>query len=227
MLDTLSRVPTPEGFELTLRLAGPVSRALAYAVDLAIRGALFVAAYVSLAFLGGGGTGLLLLFAFVLEWLYPVAFEVWWNGATPGKRAFGLAVLNDDGTPVGLGASVTRNLLRAADFLPMLYAFGLVSMLCSRQFKRLGDLAAGTIVVYRERALVRSPIPAAAPLAPPFALTLEERRAVLDFAERHASLSSERANELAAHAVPLVAASAEPAGVLLGIANHQRGGAGA
>ncbi|MBL8386456.1 MAG: RDD family protein [Burkholderiales bacterium] len=226
MLDTLSRVPTPEGFELTLRLAGPVPRALAYALDLAIRGLVLFAAATALPYFGRGGTGLLLLCVFLLEWFYPVAFEVWAGGATPGKRAFGLAVLNDNGTPVGFGASVTRNLLRAADFLPVLYAFGLVSMICTRQFQRLGDLAAGTIVVYRERALVRTPLPVAPPLAPPFALTLDERRAVLDFAERHATLSGERADELAAHATPLVAASPRPAAVLLGIANYQRGGTG-
>ena len=143
MLDTLRRVPTPEGFELTLRLAGPVPRALAYAIDIAIRAAIYLALSMSLPALVGGGTGLMLIAAFLLEWFYPVAFEVWWGGATPGKRAFGLAVLSDNGTPVTFGASVTRNLLRAVDFLPMLYAFGLVSMLVSRDFKRLGDLAAG------------------------------------------------------------------------------------
>lgn len=224
MLDTLRRVPTPEGFELTLRLAGPVPRALAYALDIAIRAAIFVALSMSLPRLLGGGTGLMLIAAFLLEWFYPVAFEVWWSGATPGKRAFGLAVLGDNGTPVTFGASVTRNLLRAVDFLPMLYAFGLVSMLLSRDFKRLGDLAAGTIVVYRDRPGVRAPIPPAPPLAPAVILSLEERRAILDFAERHATLSEERADEVAAHATPLLRRGAPPALTLLSIANHQRGG---
>ena len=224
MLDTLRRVPTPEGFELTLRLAGPVPRALAYALDLAIRVALFAALAMSLSLFRGGGTGLMLITAFLLEWFYPVAFEVWWSGATPGKRAFGLAVLGDNGTPVSFGASVTRNLLRAIDFLPMLYAFGLVSMLVSRDFKRLGDLAAGTIVVYRDRPGTRAAIPAAPPLAPAVALSLEERRAILDFAERHATLSEERADEVAAHATPLLRRGMAPARTLLGIANHQRGG---
>lgn len=224
MLDTLRRVPTPEGFELTLRLAGPVPRALAYAVDLAIRLALFAALAMSLSLFRGGGTGLMLITAFLLEWFYPVAFEVWWSGATPGKRAFGLAVLGDNGTPVSFGASVTRNLLRAIDFLPMLYAFGLVSMLLSRDFKRLGDLAAGTIVVYRDRPGARAPIPAAPPLAPAVTLSLEERRAILDFAERHATLSEERADEVAGHATPLLRRGMAPARTLLGIANHQRGG---
>ena len=153
----------------------------------------------------------------------PVIFEVWRDGATPGKRSFNLVVLNDNGTPVTFGASLTRNLLRAVDFLPMLYAFGLVSMLFNRDFKRLGDLAAGTIVVYRDKPAVRGKLPDARPVAPQVALTLNEKRAVLDFAERYATLTHERANELAEHAAPLVGDAREPAEVLLGIAHHQRG----
>lgn len=223
MLDTLRRVPTPEGFELTLRLAGPVPRALAFTIDLLIRVALFGAIAGLLGFLQGAGTGLILIIAFLLEWFYPVVCEVWWNGATPGKRAFGLAVLNDNGTPVTFGASLTRNLLRAVDFLPMLYAFGLISMLLSRDFKRLGDFAAGTIVAYRDRPGVRGAIPDARALSPAVALTLTEKRAVLDFAERFHTLTDERANEVAEHAAPLVGAAREPAQVLLGIAHYQRG----
>ena len=223
MLDPLRRVPTPDGFELTLRLAGPVPRALAYAIDLLLRIALFVIVSGTLGAFERAGQGLLLVFAFLLEWFYPVVLEVWWNGATPGKRAFGLAVLNDNGTPVTFGASLTRNLLRAIDFLPLLYAFGLVSMLLNRDFKRLGDLAAGTIVVYRDRPPARAEIPAARAIAPPVALNLAERRAVLDFAERYATLTEERANEVAAHAEPLTGRARDPAQVLLGIARHQRG----
>ena len=223
MLDTLRRVPTPEGFELTLRLAGPVPRALAYAIDLLLRIALFAIVSGTLGAFERAGQGLLLVFAFLLEWFYPVVLEVWWNGATPGKRAFGLAVLNDNGTPVTFGASLTRNLLRAIDFLPLLYAFGLVSMLLNRDFKRLGDLAAGTIVVYRDRPPARAEIPAARAIAPPVALNLAERRAVLDFAERYATLTEDRANEVAAHAEPLTGRAPDPAQVLLGIARHQRG----
>lgn len=223
MLDTLRRVPTPEGFELTLRLAGPVPRALAFTIDLLIRVALFGAIAGLLGYLQGAGTGLILIIGFLLEWFYPVVCEVWWNGATPGKRAFGLAVLNDNGTPVTFGASLTRNLLRAVDFLPMLYAFGLISMLLSRDFKRLGDFAAGTIVAYRDRPGVRGAIPDARALSPAVALTLTEKRAVLDFAERFHTLTDERANEVAEHAAPLVGAAREPAQVLLGIAHYQRG----
>jgi hypothetical protein len=177
----------------------------------------------ALSAFGMAGTGVAMLAAFALEWFYPVVLEVWWNGATPGKRAFGLCVLNDDGTPVTFGASLSRNLLRAVDFLPFLYAFGLVTMLINRDFKRLGDLAAGTVVVYRDRPRRAVALAAVVPHAPAVALSLEERRAVLDFAERHASLTPERADELAAHAVPLTAGAASPALRLLAIAAHQRG----
>ncbi|MDB5804601.1 MAG: transporter [Betaproteobacteria bacterium] len=220
MLDTLRRVPTPEGIELSLRLAGPVPRAYAFATDLLIRGAILLALIQVVAIFGRSGTGPGLILFFLLEWFYPVAFEIWWNGATPGKRAFSLMVVNDNGTPVTVGASVTRNLLRIVDFLPMLWAFGLISMLFSRDFKRLGDLAAGTVVVYRDRVRMRGALPDVPPLMPAFPLSLAERRAVLNFAERHALLTEERADEVASHAGPLVGNNRVPARVILGIARH-------
>ncbi len=90
-----------------------------------------------------------LIVAFLLEWLYPVAFELTRWGATPGKRALGLKVVMDNGLPVTPAASLTRNLLRVADFLPFLYGFATVCLLTRRDFKRLGDLAAATLVVYQ------------------------------------------------------------------------------
>src|SRR5262245_5279637 len=191
MLDTARRVATPEGIELTLRLAGPVPRALAWAVDVATR---IVALWVLGIVLGSlelFGTGVMFLAAFFLEWLFPAWCEARWNGMTPGKRALGLMVLNDDGSPVRWPAALTRNLLRAVDFLPFLYAFGLVAMLVNRDFKRLGDLAAGTVVVYREAAPRPAQIPPAPPLLPPAPLSLGEQRTLLDLAERAPSLSPE------------------------------------
>jgi hypothetical protein len=139
-------------------------------------------------------------------------FEVFWNGATPGKRACHLRVLHDDGTPIGWRASVVRNTLRAVDFLPVMYGFGLIACICNRDFKRLGDLAAGTLVVYAppastlrkrpETARSSEPPPSLAghvPL-PEATLTLEEQRAIIDFAERRKRWSDQRAAELAAHA---------------------------
>ena len=198
MLDTARRIATPEGIELALRLAGPVPRAAAWALDALLRIGLLGIASMVLGVLGGFGLGVFLLCAFFLEWLFPAWCEVNWGGATPGKKALDLVVLHDDGTPVRWPAALARNLLRAIDFLPFLYGFGLAAMLMNRDFKRLGDLAAGTIVVYREAKPRGFQVPQAAPLAPGIALTLPEQRAILDFAERTQGLTEERAEELAA-----------------------------
>lgn len=198
MLDTARRIATPEGIELALRLAGPVPRAAAWLIDLALRACILLGLSMILGALGGFGTGVFLLSWFFLEWLFPAWCEVNWNGATPGKKALRLIVLHDDGTPARWPAALARNLLRGIDFLPIFYGIGLVAMLMNRDFKRLGDLAAGTIVVYAEAKPRSLSIPAAPPLAPPVALTLAEQRAILDFAERLGGLTEERAEELAA-----------------------------
>jgi uncharacterized RDD family membrane protein YckC len=204
MLDTVRTVPTPEGIELSLKVAGPMPRARAWLLDLLIRLAILLVLGMGLGALGKVGNGLMLLIAFVLEWAYPVLFEVLRNGQTPGKRACDLRVLHEDGTPVQWRASVARNLIRAVDFLPVFYGFGLIAMLLNRDFKRLGDLAAGTIVVHTERKRSSKGMPIAEPLTPSpvsnMALELAEQRAVIDFAERRATWSTERANELASYA---------------------------
>jgi uncharacterized RDD family membrane protein YckC len=222
MLDTARDVPTPEGIELGLRLAGPTARALAWVIDLVARIAATAVLGTVLGILGKFGGALMLIAWFALEWFYPVVFEVWFGGATPGKRALGLTVLHDDGTPVALSASLTRNLLRAVDFLPVLYGFGLASMLLSRDFKRLGDIAAGTVVVYREAAAQHAGVPAASPVPPPLALPLSEQRAILDLATRSTNLTSERAEELAALVPHLTGGRHGAAGLerLIAIANY-------
>jgi hypothetical protein len=166
-----------------------------------------------------------LLAAFFLEWLLPAWFEAAWRGQTPGKRAMGLAVLNDDGTPVRWPGALTRNLLRAVDFLPFFYGIGLLAMLSNRDFKRLGDLAAATVVVYQAQAAVQGNIPQTLPVAPPVALNLEEQRAVLDLAERSATLTPERLEELAELPTPLIGAlhGERAAARLLGMANYLAG----
>jgi uncharacterized RDD family membrane protein YckC len=226
VLDTTRRVATPEGIELTLRLAGPVARALAWTIDLAIRAGLLFAISMVAMYFGAAGVGVMLLAAFFLEWLLPAWFEAAWNGQTPGKKAMGLAVLNDDGTPLRWPAAFTRNLLRAVDFLPLAYGVGLVAMLANRDFKRLGDLAAGTVVVYAaEKTANERKIPEAAPVVPPVPLDLDEQRALLDLAERSQSLTQERFEELAELPQPLVGGlSGERAGTrLLGMASHIAG----
>jgi uncharacterized RDD family membrane protein YckC len=204
MLDTLRSIPTPEGIELPLKVAGPMPRARAWVIDLLIRLVIIMILGTILGVLGKVGSGLMLLIWFGLEWGYPVLFEVMWQGQTPGKRSANLCVLHEDGTPVLWRASVARNLLRAVDFLPLLYGFGLIAMMMNRDFKRLGDLAAGTIVVHLEPKRTRRAIPAADAQAPLVALTLAEQRALIDFAERRSTWSDERANELASHAEPVL-----------------------
>ncbi len=205
-LDTVRQIETPEGVVLELRVAGPWTRGLALAIDQVVRSMVLSVAAGPLAFLGEAGMGMLLLLAFLMEWLYPVVFELRFGGATPGKTAMGLAVVMADGTPVTPAASLLRNLLRFADLLPMGFLLGLLTMSFDRSFRRLGDLAAGTVVVHRERLRPVGALPEARPLAVPAALLPEEQRAIIAFATRTSTWSPERAQELAS-TVPTLAGS--------------------
>lgn len=204
MIDTLRTVQTPEGIDLHLPVAGLVPRTLAWLIDALIRLLIYSGLATVLLVFGDTGAGLYLLAAFIIEWFYPVLFEVLRGGQTPGKRSYGIKVLHDDGTPIGWSASLIRNLLRVVDFLPIMYGFGLASMMLNRDFKRLGDLAAGTVVVYRETPLPVPRLSVSHPSRPPYALSLEEQQAIIAFAERSASLTPERAEELAQLTGPLV-----------------------
>jgi uncharacterized RDD family membrane protein YckC len=195
-LDTVHTFETPEGVDLHLRVAGPVPRALAWVLDTLIRYAVLFVLSIVLLPLAGLGVGAFLIMLFLMEWFYPVLFEVT-RGATPGKKAMGLIVVHDNGTPIGWAASIIRNLLRVIDFFPLFYGVGLLSMLISHQFKRLGDLAAGTLVVYAEEARRADVVIDAAARALPVPLAVEEQRALLDFAERSATLAPARVEELA------------------------------
>ncbi|WP_020405342.1 RDD family protein [Hahella ganghwensis] len=203
MLDTAVAIETPEGIDFDLVPSGPVARILAYLADLLIRGVVMIALSFFLGLLGGLGSGLILVCYFFLEWLYPVVFEVT-KGATPGKKWLNLKVVHDDGTPVTLSSSLLRNLLRTADFLPFFYATGLISMLCNGQFKRLGDIAAGTLVVQLTppQALPSQELPA--PMLPPVALTQSEQAAVIQFTLRQEVLSKPRQAELVSILEPLM-----------------------
>lgn len=197
MLDSYREIETPEGVELLLRPAGPAPRALAWLIDLFIRALVSIVVGLFFSLFGRFGIGLFMIFYFLLEWFYPVLFEIYWQGETPGKRWLGLRVLNDNGTPVSWGPSLIRNLLRTIDFLPLFYGFGLVSMYLNRDFKRLGDLAAGTVVTYKDNLLHTSVVPQTTASIPPLALKLEEQRAIINFAERSQRLTDMRAAELA------------------------------
>lgn len=204
MIDTLRPVSLPEGVEITLRLAGPLARARAWLFDFMLRAFVSLAMPAVFGWMGPSGMGASLIAMFVLWELYPIVFEALNNGATPGKRLCNLAVVNSDGTPIGWPAALLRNVMRFADMLPIGYAVGITSMLFDSQFRRLGDLAAGTVVIHRDQVAPPAKTAPAAPIAPPIALTPLEQRAVLDFAERRRSWSEERAAELAEVAEPLV-----------------------
>jgi uncharacterized membrane protein SpoIIM required for sporulation/uncharacterized RDD family membrane protein YckC len=220
MLDTVRYVEAPEGVEIAIRAAGPVSRLGAWLIDLAIRVCLYFGLGKVLDAAGNLGFGIFVLFFFLCEWFYPVLFEVYLGGATPGKRILGLVVLHRDGTPVGWTSSLVRNLVLFADFLPFFYLGGLLSMLIDRDFRRLGDLAAGTVVSRRPETSSVFRVPDVPPARPPVGLQLDEQRALLEFAERLGTWSRERACELAALVEPLTGA-AETAGVarLVGMAS--------
>lgn len=197
-LDTIVSAETPEGIVLELRPAGLAARCYAFLVDALIKLAVIYVFEILALFAGGIGIGLSLILVFALEWLYPVVFELSRWGATPGKRFQGLKVVMDNGLPVTPAASFTRNLLRAADFLPFAYGLAVVSMLVRRDFKRLGDLAAATLVVYRPQPagkIAASDIP---PVAPAIAVAPQDQAAVIALATRASRLTSERLDELAA-----------------------------
>ena len=185
-------IATPEGVELRLRLAGVGSRFAAGMIDFAIKGAVvLVVALVVGVSLGGvpalvaGGAGL--LFAMVM---FDILFEVRAGGRTPGKRVLGLRVVLADGRPVGLRASAVRNVLRLVEGLPLSYVPAIVSILATSSNQRLGDLAAGTVVVHEARA-GKAPAAAPAPAAAAYtetwdvsAVTDRELAAVRDFLRR-------------------------------------------
>ena len=165
-LDEHISIETPEHIEFTFELAGLGTRFLAVLIDhllqglvlsvLAIAGVAFeVSAQLAWTQATAWVVGALVLLAFLIIWGYFVFFEASSNGQTPGKRIAGIRVVHDDGTPITFFDAVIRNLVRFVDSLPVYYTIGLVSLFVSPQNKRLGDYAAGTIVV-KERA---TPIP--------------------------------------------------------------------
>ena len=202
-LDTVVTAETPEGIELELRPAGLCPRLYAFLIDWGARLMILYGAAIVTAFIGGIGLAFWLILAFALEWFYPVVFELGASGATPGKRLLGLKVVMDDGLPITPAASLTRNLLRVADFLPLLYGFAIVSMLTRTDCKRLGDLASGTLVVHQPRPSPVIELSAVVPSAPVKPLSQADQAAVIALAARAPRLTSERLDELAALAASI------------------------
>ena len=155
--DQLS-IETPELVSIELPLAGIGSRFIALLVDTLIWGAvlfvlgilLFILAPALKAFSKLSYQWVVALFTFLLflfNWGYFTLFEAFANGRTPGKRVARIRVIQRSGRPIGLFESMARNLVRYVDQIPFFYAVGVISMFVTRRHERLGDLAAGTLVV--------------------------------------------------------------------------------
>jgi len=160
-------IDTPEQVSIRFPIAGIGSRFLGILIDSLIQILAYVAIVlifvliISAAPKNGGGelshTGekwliaILILLHFLLYWGYFTLFEAFWNGQTPGKKLFKIRVIQDSGRQITFFEAMTRNLLRIIDLVPSFYLVGVITMVCNRQHKRLGDLAAGTLVIH-ERA---------------------------------------------------------------------------
>lgn len=240
MRDDLYAVETPEVVTIEYAVAGIGSRCLAATVDTALilllQGALGMVIAGAAIATGGLANALDTLFlavwsllAFALLWGYYLAFDLAWSGQTPGRRLFGLRVIREGGRPIDFSASAIRNLIRPVDFLPFAYGLGVIVMFADRRARRLGDLAAGTLVVrqgpaHTLDALVRGATPARvppraadAPQAPLLPNLHLARRADYELAEQflrgRADLRPERRSQLASELVAALRARLDvPAG---------------
>jgi len=204
---------TPENFEVEFELAGLGSRFCAIFIDSLLLSLGVFALILLLVILG-----FTLMPAFedlrlesnrLAEWLlavvwiilavlffdgYFILFELLMRGQTPGKRSMKVRVIRDDGTPATGNDILVRNILRLVDFLPAFYAIGAVTMFINPLCKRLGDIAAGTIVVkegqldYRSKADKKYSMSDARVEVPNSELTPEERRVLAGFLERRVEL---------------------------------------
>jgi uncharacterized RDD family membrane protein YckC len=157
-------IETPEQVELRFPIAGIGSRFLAVMTDSLLKAV--VLAFLIFVFLLLSGSSMMTIGAstsnaranwliagcfmlfFLAQWAYYSLFEAFWNGQTPGKRLLKIRVIKDSGRQITFFEALARNLLRIIDWLPTFYFVGVISMLCNKEQKRLGDLVAGTIVVH-------------------------------------------------------------------------------
>ena len=249
-------ISTPERVAFQYEIAGIGSRFLAQIVDSLIITAILIAISILAASLGGifssGELALLveIILGFILLAGYFLISEAAWNGQTIGKRAARLRVVGDHGEPLTLGQAAIRNLVRIVDFLPFFYAIGMLTLFINGRGKRLGDFAAGTLVVRdRERIslydLAGTPAGAApaaspssiwaapsvtpvAPMAEPQALDPGLRRLVVAYAARREELPTARREALAQsaeaalrRALPNVVATAGPLAALDQLAERE------
>jgi uncharacterized RDD family membrane protein YckC len=217
-VDRTLEVRTPESIAFNYELAGLGSRFLALIVDQAIQILTLVAIFAAIFLaalrlaprqappaadvkLGESVViAMIVVIAFVVLFGYFIVFEALWNGQTPGKKLIGIRVVRDGGYPIDFGASLIRNLIRVGEQLIGYYILAAISALISPENKRLGDLAAGTIVVRDARLATPRTLaeqrdePVYAPTA---YLTGEERALIKRFLERRDALAEDRRADLA------------------------------
>lgn len=164
--DDQIRIDTPEQISLEFPLAGIGSRFLALALDSLIQAVLYTAGIFAMIAVApyadraaswfrwmspNWAAALLIFFLFAVYWGYFALFEIFWHGQTPGKRVVGIRVIKDTGRPINAYEAIGRNLLRVVDAMPTLYFVGIVTMMISRQNRRVGDYVVGSIVVHDKR----------------------------------------------------------------------------
>lgn len=217
-MDRTLDVRTPESIEFSYHLAGVGSRFLAVMIDLCIQvgfvlvlfwgffliagKAPHIARHVAPADRLGTNLGIALVIAvvFLVFFGYFIIFEAMWNGRTPGKKALGIRVVRDGGYPLDWGASLVRNLVRVVEAMLGFYAVSVLVAVLSPQNKRVGDFAAGTIVIRDSR--IESPgLMLEEMREPVYASTAyvsgEERAIIRRFLDRRSDLTYERRRELA------------------------------
>jgi uncharacterized RDD family membrane protein YckC len=151
-------IDTPELVEIEMPLAGIGSRFIALLIDYLIWGAALLVLGLLAAFLlpdieafsklsAQWAVAIVIFIIFLCNWGYFTLFEAFWNGRTPGKRLARIHVIQRSGRAIGLIESMARNFVRFIDQIPFFYAVGVISIFVTRQHQRLGDLAAGTLVV--------------------------------------------------------------------------------
>jgi uncharacterized RDD family membrane protein YckC len=209
------RVLTPERVSLQYDIAGIGSRGAAALIDVLIQTAIVlvmllgvgVGAGMALQAAGAASSdlGFVIMYVIVILALfgvtsgYYILFEIIWSGQTPGKRIVGVRVMRENGYPIRPVDSVIRNLVRIVDSLPVGYAVGVLTMLCNARSKRLGDFAAGTIVVRegtRGRLVGAEPLTVDQPRGP--TLRNEDATLVRDFLVRRSGMDRQARDALAA-----------------------------
>jgi uncharacterized RDD family membrane protein YckC len=186
-MDNSVVIDTPESISFTYRIADLGSRFVALLLDTLIQTLIYTSLFGVIYFLDidtdslgiaeGWLIALIVIVFFLLFVLYFALFEVVTHGQTPGKIVMNLRVVREDGQPLGILDAVLRNLIRLVDFFPGVYSVGVISMFISNRAKRLGDYAAGTVVVREgtrislEQVLARS---ASAPLIPQYKDIVEQ-----------------------------------------------------